>query len=231
MLFCLNRRRGVFTAKVGLACRAVLFLFSGRCASGAVHKFFVDSCYYVALAASLFCNSCHHVLRLCTLSLWTPVSISRRSSRPEVRRPASGWGSLWESSSFVPCLILNTFREVSGVVPEWPWSSGFMRKSSSLASAPSVRFSVLLNSCDIFGDSSLNFLGNLCYIVLLWSGNIWVWCQITSDMFLTVFLIQSCQFFFVVGCHSIEKRFRRLTFDCLFYCKIKWKVYSISVRK
>ena len=63
--------------------------------------------------------------------------------RPEVRRPAQGWGSLWESSSFAPWFILNTFRDVSGVVPEWPWSSGFMRKSSSLANAPSIRFSVL----------------------------------------------------------------------------------------
>ena len=97
--------------------------------------------------------SCACVLSLSlslSLSLWTPVAMSWRSSRPEVRRPASGWGSLWESSSFVPWLIVNTFRDVSGVVPEWPWNSGFMRKSSSLASAPSIWFSVLLNSCDNF---------------------------------------------------------------------------------
>ena len=37
----------------------------------------------------------------------------------EVRRSASGWGSLWESSSFVPWLILNNFRDVS---LEWFWS-------------------------------------------------------------------------------------------------------------
>ena len=84
------------------------------------------------------------------LSLRTPVVMSWRSSRPEVRRPASGWGSLWESSSFVPWFILNTFRNVSRVVKEWPWRSGFMRKTSSRASAPSMRFSVLLNSCDNF---------------------------------------------------------------------------------
>ena len=93
----------------------------------------------------------------CVLSLWTPVAMSWRSSRPEVRRPASGWGSLLESSSFAPWLILNTFRDVSGVVPEWPCSSGFMRKSSSLASAPSIRFSVLLNSCDNFLVILLSF--------------------------------------------------------------------------
>ena len=70
------------------------------------------------------------------LSLWTPVTMSRRSSRREFRivwlpkMPASGWGSLWESSSFVPWFVLNAFRDISGVVPEWPWISGFMRKSS-----------------------------------------------------------------------------------------------------
>ena len=92
-----------------------------------------------------------------------------------LKRPASGWGLLWESSSFVPWLILNTFQDVSGPVPEWPWNSGFMRKSSRRANAPSTRFSVLLNSCDVlFSDSSLNFLRNLSYVVLLWSRNILV---------------------------------------------------------
>ena len=61
---------------------------------------------------------------------------------------ASGWGSFWESSSFVPWLVFNAFREGSGVVPERPGSSGFIRKSSSRASAPRMRFSVLLNSFD-----------------------------------------------------------------------------------
>ena len=98
--------------------------------------------------------------------------MSWRSSRPELRRAASGWGSLWESSSFAPWFILNTFRDASGVVPEWPWISGLMRKASSRPSAPSMRFSVLLNSCDnFFSDSSLNFLWNLGYVVFLWSGN------------------------------------------------------------
>ena len=79
-----------------------------------------------------------------------------RSSGPEfynnwfLKRPASGWGLLWESSSFVPWCILNTFRDVSEAVLEWPWISGFMRKSSSRASAPSMPFCVLLNSCDNF---------------------------------------------------------------------------------
>ena len=58
--------------------------------------------------------------------------------------------SLWESSSFVPWLVHNAFRDVSGVVPEWSWSSGFMRKSSIRTNAPIMWFSVLLNSSDNF---------------------------------------------------------------------------------
>ena len=61
---------------------------------------------------------------------------------------ASGWVSLWESSSFVPCFVPYAFRDISGAVPEWPWPSGFMRKSSKRDSAPRMRFSVLLNSWD-----------------------------------------------------------------------------------
>ena len=80
--------------------------------------------------------------------------LSWSSSGPEFcviwpwKRHASGWGSFWESSSFVPWLILNAFRESSGVVPEWPCSSGLIRKLSRRANAPSKRFSVLLNSFD-----------------------------------------------------------------------------------
>ena len=54
-LVCLNRRRGVFAAKLGLICRAVLFLPSRRCTRAAITDFFV--------------NSCHHFLTNCTLSL------------------------------------------------------------------------------------------------------------------------------------------------------------------
>ena len=66
------------------------------------------------------------------------------------KMPASGWRLLWESSSFVPWFVPSAFRDISGAVPVWPSTSGFMRKTSSRASAPSMRFSVLLNSCDNF---------------------------------------------------------------------------------
>ena len=42
------------------------------------------------------------------------------------------------------------FWDVSGVVPEWLWISGFMRKSSMRDNAPNMRCSVLLNSWDNF---------------------------------------------------------------------------------
>ena len=68
-LVCLNRRRGVFVAKLGLTCRAVLLLLSWRCTRGAASDFFVSSCHYVLAIANVFCNSCHHVAAICTLSL------------------------------------------------------------------------------------------------------------------------------------------------------------------
>ena len=64
--------------------------------------------------------------------------------------PASGWGSIWESSSFAPWFVCNVFWNVAGVVPEWPGISGFRRKSSRRDSAPIMRLFVLLNSWDNF---------------------------------------------------------------------------------
>ena len=59
--------------------------------------------------------------------------------------------SLWDPTlGFVPWFVLNAFRDVSGAVPEWPWISGFMRKWSRRANAPSMRFFVLLNSDENF---------------------------------------------------------------------------------
>ena len=62
----------------------------------------------------------------------------------------SRWGSLWKLSPFVPWFVLYVFRDISGAVPEWPWISRFMRKSSRRDNAPNMRFSVLLNSWDNF---------------------------------------------------------------------------------
>ena len=158
--------------------------------------------------------------------------MSWRSSRPELRGLASDWGSLWESSSFVPWFILNAFRDASGLVPEWPWITGFMRKSSIRASAPSMRFSVLLNSSD-------NLLVTLPSI----SSGTWVMkssCDLGTFEFCARLLLRcSSQFFYsrllVSSCFELpflrEKCFRWLIVDCLFYCRVKLEVYSFSIGK
>ena len=77
-------------------------------------------------------------------------------------------------------------RSGSGVA----WISGIMRKSSSRANAPSIRFSVLINSWDNFLVTRPSIsLRNLSYVVFLWSGNIWVLCQFTPRTFLTIFFV------------------------------------------
>ena len=63
---------------------------------------------------------------------------------------SSGWGTLWELSSFVPWLVPYVFRDVSGAVPDRPWIGGFLRRSSKQDSASKMRLSVLLNSYDTF---------------------------------------------------------------------------------
>ena len=75
------------------------------------------------------------------------------------------------------------------MVPEWPRISGFMRKSSRRADAPSMRFSVLLNSFDNFFVTFPQFPQKLELRSFLRSGNIRVLCQVAPRMILTVFLI------------------------------------------
>ena len=85
-----------------------------------------------------------------------PVTKSRQSFGPEFcvvwprKMPASGWGSLWESSSFVPWFPTFVFRNVPGTVSEWVRIFWFKRDSSNLDRAPKMRDSVLLNSWDSF---------------------------------------------------------------------------------
>ena len=86
----------------------------------------------------------------------TPVTMSRQPFGPEFcvvwspKMPASGWGSLWESSSFVPWFSTFVFRNVPGRVSECVRICWFERNSSNLVRAPKMRDSVLLNSWDSF---------------------------------------------------------------------------------
>ena len=66
------------------------------------------------------------------------------------KMPPSGWGSLWESSSFVPWFSTFMFRNVPGTVPEWVRICGFKKNSSNLYRAPKMRDYVLRNSWDWF---------------------------------------------------------------------------------
>ena len=84
------------------------------------------------------------------------LRLSRQSFGPKFcvvwprKMPASGWGSLWEASSFVPWFSTFVFRNVPGTVPECVVICGFKRNSSNLERAPKMRDSVLLNSRDSF---------------------------------------------------------------------------------
>ena len=130
----------------------------GRCSTN--NMFFIYICrnkeaffwnFCVKAGNFLYHKGCHlnaaikiDKLILKTTNFWSKKLLL---SWPRMRS-ASGWGSFWESSSFVPWLIINAIPEGSGVVPERPGSSGFIRKSSSQASAPRILFCVLLNSFD-----------------------------------------------------------------------------------
>ena len=86
----------------------------------------------------------------------TPVTMSRQPYGPRFcivwppKMPASGWGSLWESSSFVPRFSTFLFRKVPGTLSECVRICWFKRNSSNLDRSPKMRDSVLLNSWDSF---------------------------------------------------------------------------------
>ena len=103
--------------------------------------------------------------------------------------PASGWGSLWESSSFVHWFLPSGFRDVSRANPEWPWISELKLNSSIWEGAPKVR---LLGP--LFCYSTLTFLRNLNDITFLWSRSCCVLCQVAPRMLFIILLVQGCNF-------------------------------------
>ena len=90
------------------------------------------------------------------LHSWIWLFLSRQSFGPEFwvfwprKMPASGWGSLWESSSFVPWFSTFVFRNVPGKVLECVCICWFERNSSNLDRASEMRDSIRLNSWDSF---------------------------------------------------------------------------------
>ena len=80
----------------------------------------------------------------------SPVSESIEWRDWQTEGPTSGWGSLWDSSSFVPWFSTSVFRNVPGTVPECVRICWFKRNSSNLDRVPKMRDCVLLNSWDSF---------------------------------------------------------------------------------
>ena len=78
--------------------------------------------------------------------------------------PASGWGSLWESSSFVPWFSTFVFRNVPATVRDCVRICGFKRNSSNLDRAHKMRDSVLLNSWDSFLVTLPSICSETCVI-------------------------------------------------------------------
>ena len=108
-------------------------------------------------------------INLCSL----PRMLSRQSFGPEVcvvwsrKMPASGWGSLWESSSFVPWFSTFVFRNVPGTVPECVRNCWFKRISSNFERVPKMRDSVLLNSWDSFSLTAISSENGVIYSSLI----------------------------------------------------------------
>ena len=83
------------------------------------------------LLCSLWQLGSIYMLFCCEIKGSFPDSLlSKRSSGPEFsivwlwETLVSEWGSLWESSSFVPWFVPSAFRDVSGVDPECPELAG-----------------------------------------------------------------------------------------------------------
>ena len=105
-----------------------------------------------------------HIQQTCSGNFWKNTYLdwerkgylSRHSFGPKFcvlwprKMPASGWGSLWESSSFVPWFSTFVFRNFPGTVSECVRICWFKRNSSNLDRAPKMRDCVLLNSWDRF---------------------------------------------------------------------------------
>ena len=138
--------------------------------------------------------------------------LSRQSFWPEFcvvwsrKMPASGWGSVWESSSFVPWFSTFVFRNVPGTVSEFVLICGFKRNSSYLDRTPRMRDSLLLNSRDsFFVDSACYLLRKLSDIFLVNSRNGRVSWLAVPRMFLLCFSCNGCQLSFVCQrCHLLE---------------------------
>ena len=98
------------------------------------------------------------------------MRLSRQSFGPKFcvvwprKMPASGWWSLWESSSFVPWFSTPVFRNVPGTVLECVVICWLKTNSSNLDRAPKMRDSVRPNSWDSFLVTLPSIVSENCVI-------------------------------------------------------------------
>ena len=152
ILVCFDRRRGVLAAEFLLTGRTVLFLFSWRWTTGAVCDFFVISCQTLMIS-TMFCVCCHHVVAIPSFSLdsyhhvgiifWARF-LGYLAAEEACFRMRVILGVIFIRSFACTQCVPGGLRSGSGIA----CNSGLMRKSSRRANAPSMRFSVLLNSFD-----------------------------------------------------------------------------------
>ena len=101
-------------------------------------------------------NWCSWSIKLSVSIITNFRQLSRQSFGPKFcvvwprKMPASGWGSLCESSSFVPWFSTFVLRNVPRTVSKCVRICWFERNSSNLVRAPKMRDSVLLYSWDSF---------------------------------------------------------------------------------
>ena len=161
--------------------------------------------------------------------------MSQQSSRSEFwafwpqKMPASGWGSLWELSSFVPWFSTFVFRNVPGTVSECVVICWFKRNSSNLDRASEMRDSRNAGLYPVellgqfFSDSAFNLFKNLCDIFLVNSRNGRVSWLAVPRMFLLCFSCNGCQLSFISQrCHVWrEKCYAVMKTELGFYLLIK----------
>ena len=113
------------------------------------------------------------------------------------------------SSSLVPWLVRTRFRDISGAVPEWPWISGFRRKSSRRDSAPKVRISDLLNSRDNFFVTLTSICSETWVIQSSCDLGTFEFCvKLASRMFLTILFLKGCKISRIPQiCHFLRKKY------------------------
>ena len=88
--------------------------------------------------------------------------------------------------------MLSVFRDVSGAAPEWPWSSGFRRNSSSWVRISRMRLYPIELLGQLICYYTFYLLRDLSSMILLWFDSTWVLCRVVPGIFLIILLVKGC---------------------------------------